>query len=485
MDALRARVGEHDGLRESHLVEHAERAHRVWEAHQQELRVTAYRTKLASDAKRDTTIQYKPMARVLMRKRVVRGKWELHWSDEALRIHEYVGNNCYSLLDTFNNRVHGNIPADDLTPYPELTNDGDGPLAADEFYVKSITARRLVAGDDGRPAFQYRFRFRNQSRAEDRWYLATEVPHLHQMVRIYNTVLKPISGVEQTRIDRATDRPLQPADVARQPRYSAGSAPRRMLRRPADPSAAALPAAGEDISDTASPGPQPATASGPEFSLSSVTVCEAGQQLVAPASLWPTWQCLELDGSGWEVTAAAGASGSAKVNIEFTHCFTDDGRPWVATIALSSLRTLVPHAPAPATPTPPSSGQTAGGEDGSAAVPEATGPPRADATPSPPPDSGGPGGAEPPDESPSLLDSLGPFATRMVRSAKHGNQLHYDLDRPSARGVPSRGWFARHEMSADERTRADEYDRSVGEVLLSHLSDSRPVPSLRAALSEL
>jgi len=482
VDALRARVGEHDGFRESHLVEQAERAHRVWEAHQQELRVTALRTKLASDAKRDTTIRYKPMARVLMRKRVVRGKWDLHWSDEALRIDKYLGNNCYSLLDTFNNRVHGSIPADDLTPYPELTNDGDGPLAADEFYVKTITARRLVAGDDGRPVFQYRFRFRNQSKSEDRWYLADEVPQLHQMIRVYNTVIRPISGAEQTRIDRATDQPLQPADVARQPRYSAGSATRRMLRRPGDPSAAALPAVDEDGPGAAVPDAGPAAVLGPEFHLSSVSSCEAGQQLVAPASLWPTWQCLELDGKGWEVTAAAEASGSAKVPIEFTHCFTDDGRPWVATIALSSLRTLVPDSPTPTPSAPPGDGCAAASEDGPAAAVEASGSSDASAAPAESPDGCDPEVAEAQEEPSSLLDSLGPFATRMVRSAKHGNQLHYDLDRPSARGVSSRGWFARHEMSAAELARADEYDRSVGEVLLNYLGDSRRAPSLLLGL---
>jgi len=75
---------------------------------------------------------------------------------------------------------------------------------------------------------------------------------------------------------------------------------------------------------------------------------------------------------------------------------------------------------------------------------------------------------------------LGPFAIRTVRSAKHGNQVHYQLDRPSARGLPLRAWFARHEMTAAELKRADEYDRTVGEVLLNALGDACSVQSLRS-----
>jgi len=359
VDALRARVGEHGGLRESHLVEHAERAHRVWEAHQQELRVSALRTKLASDAKRDTTVRYKPFARVLLQKRQTRGvkqgKWALRWYSEVYRIGEYVGNNCYTLLDLHNNRIHGNIPADDLTPYPECTNDGDGPLAADEFHVKTIVARRLVAGDDGKPAFQYRFRFRNQARSEDRWYFADEVPQLHVMIQVYNTVINPISGDEQTRIDRATDRPLAPSDVARAPRYAPGAAHRKMMRRPRDPSTTATPTDGGGVTETdGGSDVEPSADSDGSFHLVPVMECESNQRLVAPSSLWPSWECLELEGQGWEVVTTCAALRNQKVTIEFANCFTDDGRPWVANIALSSLRLLVPG-PLPVDPAPPSS----------------------------------------------------------------------------------------------------------------------------------
>ena len=84
VDALRARVGELDGLRESYLVPRARAAEAAWDAHQIVQRTHAQRTLLRSAPRGSTDVIYKPGQLVLLHKKTIKGKWGLPCYDEPL-----------------------------------------------------------------------------------------------------------------------------------------------------------------------------------------------------------------------------------------------------------------------------------------------------------------------------------------------------------------------------------------------------------------
>ena len=49
--------------------------------------------------------------------------------------------------------------------------------------------------------------------------------------------------------------------------------------------------------------------------------------MVVPASLWPSYDCEELGGAGWEATVKRVISSDA-VRVSFTNAKTRDGAPY-------------------------------------------------------------------------------------------------------------------------------------------------------------
>ena len=71
--------------------------------------------------------------------------------------------------------------------------------------------------------------------------------------------------------------------------------------------------------------------------LAEATHVSPGDSVVVPHSLWPTYTCSELGGSGWQASVVSTTSSTAVVR--FLHAQTRDGRPYAnERLPLSTLR---------------------------------------------------------------------------------------------------------------------------------------------------
>ncbi|KAL3908424.1 MAG: hypothetical protein SGPRY_009804, partial [Prymnesium sp.] len=110
------------------------------------------------------------------------GKWSNPFFDESYLIFAVLDNDNYNALkDLHNRRLRGRVHVGMLKPYPIITYDGEVALGEDEFMVKRVVARRLVADDDGKPALQYRLRFWGHPPEDDLWFFAEAIPNLADM----------------------------------------------------------------------------------------------------------------------------------------------------------------------------------------------------------------------------------------------------------------------------------------------------------------
>ena len=155
---------------------------------------------------------------VLLKRFSSDGKWSNPYFDEPYRIRKVLGNDQYELGDLHNNRMRGPVSIQHLKPYPFITNDGAVNPDEDEFFVEKIVARRLVTDDNGDPALMYRARFRNYGKEDDWWYFAEEAPNLHNLIRIFDTVIKPLSMAERDALEGFADRAILDGDSLAPPR---------------------------------------------------------------------------------------------------------------------------------------------------------------------------------------------------------------------------------------------------------------------------
>jgi hypothetical protein len=180
--------------------------HAAWDARNQVHRLNGIRQVERREGGRDTELQYQVNDPVLLKRFSRDGKWCNPYYDEPYRVGRVLDNGRLELRDLHNRRMRGPVSVQFVKPYPRETNDGDVSPDADECYVEKIVARALVEGDDGNPTLAYKVRFRNMPPADDWWYTADEVPNLAELIREYDTVIKPLTLAERDVLESFEDR---------------------------------------------------------------------------------------------------------------------------------------------------------------------------------------------------------------------------------------------------------------------------------------
>ena len=199
------------------LEEHVDAWHAAWDAKNRVHRQNDIR-QIERRAPGMDAFAYKVNDPVLLKRFSADGKWCNPFFDEPYRVGKVLDNDRYELRDLHNNRMRGPISARHLKPYPVTTNDGEVNPDDDEYFVEKIVARRLVSDDDGNPALMYRARFRNYGKEDDWWYFAEEVPNLHNLIRVFDTVIKPLSMAERDALEGFADRVIIDEDRVAPPR---------------------------------------------------------------------------------------------------------------------------------------------------------------------------------------------------------------------------------------------------------------------------
>ena len=199
------------------LEEHVDAWHAAWDAKNRVHRQN-YIRQIERRAPGMDAFAYKVNDPVLLKRFSADGKWCNPFFDEPYRVGKVLDNDRYELRDLHNNRMRGPISARHLKPYPVTTNDGEVNPDDDEYFVEKIVARRLVSDDDGNPALMYRARFRNYGKEDDWWYFAEEVPNLHNLIRVFDTVIKPLSMAERDALEGFADRVIIDEDRVAPPR---------------------------------------------------------------------------------------------------------------------------------------------------------------------------------------------------------------------------------------------------------------------------
>ena len=226
-DALRARCI--DGA--SWVKDITEALHAAWDAKDEVLNHQSVARANSNNNKRELNLKFEVNSPVLLRRMNKRGKWSNPFFDEPYRIGEVLENDNYILKDLHNRRLRGGVHVSMLKPYPLATNDGEVALGDDEAIVKRVVARRLVEDDDGNPALQYRLRFRGEPPENDLWFFAEAIPNLADLIRVFDTVIKPLSLKERGLLDGIADR--RSAAGPRPARDPSRYGPRHFRRLPA------------------------------------------------------------------------------------------------------------------------------------------------------------------------------------------------------------------------------------------------------------
>jgi len=178
-----------------------ERLHGAWAVARARLLKQALLTKRRQDIKHDAGLKFRVGDRVLVLKAArFEGKAVTKWHEPThgpYRIAAVLPHDNYRLLDLRSRRLHDVFHISRLSPFPTNTNDGDGPLATDEFYVSRVVGRRLLADGDAATIGGYEYKVHWEAfggtTAHDEWLSLESLSGALDCVMAYN-LAHPIPG---------------------------------------------------------------------------------------------------------------------------------------------------------------------------------------------------------------------------------------------------------------------------------------------------